>query len=46
MSVRCGAWSDMSDKSDLSDIIGAPPPASKALAVDKPPSTGKRSDCA
>ena len=35
MSVWCGAWSDMSDKSDLSDIIGAPPTRARGLVVDK-----------
>ena len=35
MSVWCGAWSDMSDKSDLSDIIGAPPTRARGLALDK-----------
>ena len=35
MGVWCGAWSDMSDKSDLSDIIGAPPTRARWLVVDK-----------
>ena len=37
MGVWCGAWSDMSDKSDLSDIIGAPPTRARRWHLTSPP---------
>ena len=33
MSVGCGTWSDMSDKSDKSDFIGVPQVQKKTAAI-------------